>query len=800
METRLSTRLRQAVCRLCLPLLLFFPSTALAADADFDRTVADLTVMMSTDPGGVLTTTRQVRARLPRGALIEGATLDWLAGEAMVRVARPTPGIALLTRARGIVEARRPGGTLNANILLSLGSALTDGGRIAEGLSTLQRAYALFLRTGDTRGRARALILIALLYENAGDNGNALRYFEQARAAHDEDPGLTVAIENGRGITLNEMGQHAVAAQAFERALAAAHRQNSLPSMAAILTNLGDAQLRAGDIAGAEASIAQGLALTRDPRAAPLVRNLIPIQAAIAQRRGEIERATALIDSRFHGVDLAHTNLNDRDAHEIAYGIYRARGNYELALAHLTAMKRLDDRATEIARSTGAALATARFDYANQELRIAKLKADDLTKTVAFERTAARSQKIMFVGATLVAAFVVCLLTAGLFTLRRSRNQVRAANAGLADSNRALGKALAARTEFLATTSHEIRTPLNGILGMTQVMIADPHLDAATRERLSVVHGAGVTMRALVDDILDVAKIESGKMTVERGSMDVRAIVADAACLWRDQAEAKGLTFTASADGMPHAVEGDPARVRQIVFNLLSNAVKFTARGDVALTATVATTDEGRRLRIAVADSGIGIPPEVQEAVFESFRQANAGTTRQFGGTGLGLTICRNLARAMGGDVTVRSAPGEGATFTLDLPLVVAAADGIDAGDAAPALLIVDRNPVNRAMYAALFADHGRVVFADDPAAALGWGEGPLPGRVLVDARAIPAGDDIGPLAAATTVAVLAEAGDMRRDAWIAAGVAQVIERPIARKELVRRIFTICPALVAERA
>ena len=432
----------------------------------------------------------------------------------------------------------------------------------------------------------------------------------------------------------------------------------------------------------------------------------------------------------------------DREAHHIAYTIYNATGAHDLALRHLVALKRLDDEATTLARSTGAALMAARFDFANQELKIANLQRDEARRSVAFEQARTRTQRTIFLGVAAAAAFIVAMLAFGLVTLRRSRNKVRAANADLAVTNTALGKALAAKTEFLATTSHEIRTPLNGILGMTQVMLADRGVAGATRDRLTVVHSAGVTMRALVDDILDVAKMETGNLVIEAAPFDLGAMLRDSTRLWDDQAQAKGLTFTRDLDACPGMIVGDAVRLRQVVFNLMSNALKFTATGGVSLSVSVVAGD---RLHIVVADTGIGIAADKCDDIFESFRQADTSTTRQFGGTGLGLSICRNLVRAMGGDVGVASTPGAGSRFTVDLPLVLAPATA--AGDVCterrPCLLIVDRSPITRAMLRTLLAPHAPTVALaaslDDALPILRDGGVE---RVLVDAAVLTASDD----------------------------------------------------------
>ncbi|TXC72828.1 hybrid sensor histidine kinase/response regulator [Sphingomonas ginsenosidivorax] len=523
---------------------------------------------------------------------------------------------------------------------------------------------------------------------------------------------------------------------------------------------------------------------------------IIATAAQAALQRHQPQRAAALITQALTGVDPATTTLSFRDMHDTAYQTYMAVGDMDAALVHLRALKRLDDNATRLAIDASTALMGARFDFANQELKISQLKASELERGIAFERARAQTQRYAFLGASVAIAIVIGLLAFALFTARRSRDRVRAANADLAITNSALGKALAAKTEFLATTSHEIRTPLNGILGMTEVMLADAALAPAVRDRLNVVHGAGVTMRALVDDILDVAKMETGNLSIESAPFDLRATVIEASRMWEEQARAKGLGFDVDLTECPALIVGDAARVRQIVFNLLSNALKFTAAGRVALVVDVTQDDS---LRIAVSDSGIGIAPEKLEEIFESFRQADAGTTRQFGGTGLGLAICRNLARAMGGDVSVGSVVGAGATFTLMLPLVRAEAAVVeDCEVAGDRVLVVDRNPITRMTFRSLLAPRGgEVVFAgsvEDAVARLA--EGGIR-RVLVDDATVRTCTDwhagLRAIAAAGSGADVTllwpVSADSERDELLATGVARVVTKPVSGAALVAAMF-----------
>ncbi|MGK6324212.1 ATP-binding protein [Sphingomonas sp. DT-51] len=799
METRL-TRWRALGCALALAAASLPAHAAPAADT----LEAQVRQQMLVDPRGAITLVERARtpvhARSTRSARAHAAMLDWLEAEALTRIGEPDRALRLLANAQNQIRIADPQSHLAADILLSQGSALTDAGRITEALTALQRAHDRFVTLEDQRSQAKALTLIALLYRSAGDYATALRYFSLASERFDEDPGLTVAIENGRGQALTALGRFGEAERAFRRTLRAAVTLRSPLALAQALSSVAESQLRLGQTARAEQTIRRGLVLARQESAAVERPQLLALAAEAALRAGDVARARDLIAERFAGVDLDRTLIADRDVHDIAYRIYLASHDPAAALAQLRAVKRLDDQATAIARSNSAALAAARFDYANQELRIARLKTAGLAKTVAFERATAHTQRLILYGTVAGTLLIITLLGVGLFTIRRSRNEVRAANADLAASNAELAKALRAKTEFLATTSHEIRTPLNGILGMTQVMLTEPTLDPLSRERLGIIDGAGTTMRALVDDILDVAKIETGRMTIESAPLDLRAVLDQSTRLWRDPARAKGLAFRIDVDAAPQWIIGDAARLRQIVFNLLSNAVKFTSEGEVAL--RVALADE--RLRVTVSDTGIGIADEAQELIFESFRQADAGTTRQFGGTGLGLAICRNLARAMGGDVTVTSRLGEGATFELDLPHLPAA--GVAPVAEAVALVVVERNPITRAMYKSLFEGAGALLFADgdDAAATIARVR---PERVLVDAGSLDAGRlaaqlaAIGEAAAGAPLAVLVTAALAgRANDWTSASITQVIEKPVAKKAMVAAVLSMARATVRNAA
>jgi PAS domain S-box-containing protein len=257
-----------------------------------------------------------------------------------------------------------------------------------------------------------------------------------------------------------------------------------------------------------------------------------------------------------------------------------------------------------------------------------------------------------------------------------------------------------AKSEFLAKMSHEIRTPLNGVIGMLELLTAT-QVDARQGRYVRVARASAEALLSVVNDILDFSKIEAGKIELAKLEFDLVSLVEDVGEMFADRCAAKGLELVCSISStVPHVVQGDPDRVRQILVNLLSNAIKFTHRGEVVVQVAAAQTRQGEAgVRLSVRDTGIGISADRMDRLFRAFSQVDESTTRTYGGTGLGLAICHELAALMGGEIGVESRPDEGSTFWCVIPFTVmsktAKSRAVPRELTTMRILAVDDNPTN---------------------------------------------------------------------------------------------------------
>ncbi|MGZ3375347.1 MAG: tetratricopeptide repeat-containing sensor histidine kinase, partial [Phenylobacterium sp.] len=434
------------------------------------------------------------------------ATAQWLQGVALSRLNRLPEATPVIEQALATAAARAPDSKLHGDLMLAQADLLATGGQIQQALERFQAAYRIFGKANQPRSQAMALQYIGSIYQDAGDYAKVLEYYAQSADLYPVDLALLITADNNIANALKSQKKYPESIAAFERALVVARKLHSAQLQTQVLENLASAEVQGGRLDSAQRHLDESLRLAQgDPAAREELPFIWGVAAQIQLARRQPKAAAEFLGRTFQGVDLANSPPPFRDFHETAYHAFSELGDAPRAMAHLAALKRLDDQARDVAASTTAALMSAQFDFANQKTRIAQLKAGELQRDIAL----ARSRNLITTVLLIASVTIALLLAVSFLWIRRSRDEVRAANGKLSEANAALAKALHARTEFLAATSHEIRTPLNGVLGMTQVILSGGKLDPDTREKIGMVHGAAETMRALVDDILDIAQIET---------------------------------------------------------------------------------------------------------------------------------------------------------------------------------------------------------------------------------------------------------------------------------------------------
>ena len=392
----------------------------------------------------------------------------------------------------------------------------------------------------------------------------------------------------------------------------------------------------------------------------------------------------------------------------------------------------------------------------------------------------------------------------GLLSLGTDVTDIRRSQHALAEALERAEAGSRAKSEFLATMSHEIRTPLNGVLGMAHALGAEP-LTPAQRQKLEVIQRGGEALLSVLNNVLDLSKIEAGRISLEDGVADIGRIADGVQSIFSAIAAEKDIALTVAISPEAEGLwRGDPMRIQQILQNLVSNAVKFTGRGRVAIEAFTAEN----ALMLRVSDTGPGVPLEVQAGVFDAFTQADASTTRRFGGSGLGLSICRALARLMGGDITLQSVVGLGSTFTVRLPLDRAEAEAGPAAQAPRAalplpglrVLAAEDNEMNQLVLRTLLEPFGidPHIVGNGEEAVAAWQTGDW--RVVLMDMQMPVMDGVTAtrlirereaergLPRTPIIALTANAMSHHTEEYLGVGMDEVVAKPLNITELIHAI------------
>ena len=656
----------------------------------YDELIAAAKKSMMTDPNAALRNAQAGEAMAERMSTSTDRSTDiatslWLEAEALTRINRIDDARIALDRAIRIASEDGSVTKLDGDLALSEARIADHGGDVALALKSFQRAHDIFAKLGLARSQSMALQGLGAIYDEAHDFVREIRYYNDAERIYSNDPNVELSIANNLGFALQQMGRYDEAIKNFQRALEISRQLKSDLLQVIILPNL--AAVYAKEHNFAAATNAADEALRHVPQGDENDTALVwGVKAQIDFARGAKDLATRDLDRAFRGIDLKTTSSPFRDMHEIAYRVYRAQGNLPLAMAHLEAFKRLDDEGRSLAASANLALIGAQFDFATQRWEIEHLRSEQLKRDMSLRESRAAMQTVIFAAVMLGVVLLMLWIGWRHLLVRRHRNAITQKNveltrtlaerdveivrrteveADLRLATQAAEQANRAKSQFLANMSHELRTPLNAIIGFSELMahgaIAGPKLV----EYATDINTSGQNLLAILNDILDMARIDAGNVTLAEKELLLGEIVESAVCEIENSTASAGKSIRVENDVRAVRVCCDDKRMRQILVNLLSNAVKFTGRQGV-VSVRIEMVEDG--VDVVVSDNGVGIPEDKLATVMEPFGQAESAYARLHGGVGLGLPIVRALVRLHGGRFTLTSEVDAGTAARVHLP------------------------------------------------------------------------------------------------------------------------------------
>ncbi len=537
-----------------------------------------------------------------------------------------------------------------------------------EALEYFQTGLDIVIRKQDTAGISNAYDNLGCLYLDQQEPENALKYLRLALASSSQtsDIRAIAAIYNNIGLSYNGPIRSLPfdvrldsALYYFRHSATLYENVDDRSQLARVLGNIGSVFEKKGVLDStlhyyrSSVGMHEGMGLNST-------------YAAVAyEQLGNLFLVLHHPDSAFHYLNLAQSIDEGigakRGLIELYFSLgkaYASTGNFKSAYDYLQKGTGLHDSIYSVDKSRILADMESKYQMSKSDRKIAAQN-----QQIAQDRLVNYS----IIGVVVLLCFVALIFYRNDRKLQRINKELAAAKER-AEASEHL------EHQFLANMSHEIRTPMNAVLGMTTLLL-DTSLNQKQRDYLEAIQSSADNLLVVINDILDLSKLQAGKMEFERIPFRLREVTGHALEIMRLKAESKGLTLSEEiSESTPDVVIGDPARLSQVLMNLLSNAVKFTERGSVKLViSAVAIGERKMNVRLAVRDTGIGIPREKLKSVFDSFSQADAETSRKYGGTGLGLTISRNFVELQGGHINVTSEVGNGSYFSITIPYDVAA-------------------------------------------------------------------------------------------------------------------------------
>jgi signal transduction histidine kinase/tetratricopeptide (TPR) repeat protein len=694
--TRLYRVLPLLFCVTILTLASLRPGLAMAEgvgpgeSTEFDRLIVQARTQMMARPDLALIAAERAESIAERhGNTPQSrnavATALWLEGEALNRTNRSAEALRVVTKASEIAASDGQLTKLDGDLASTRAYIAESAGNFALALKNYQQAQDMFARLGLRRGQAIALMDLGVLYEKARDFDREIRYYREAAQIYSGDPAIALSAANNLGYTYLQNHRYTEAIPYLKQAVGIAASQKSPLLEATVLNNLALAYAGAQKLAEAEQAADSSLMLVPKTDPDGTARFAWVAKAEIEYRRGALDAAVADLQNAFSGVDLKTTAPRFLMFHEIAYEIYKAKGDPSSAIAHLEAFKRLDDEGQSLAASVNLALLGARFDFARQDLEIEHLKSAGLERDITLRKSQAELQAIVFSG--IIVAIIMLL---GWFGWRHAI--LKGHQSDIAQKNVELVKTLTerdveierrkkiesqlriameearqanrAKSQFLANMSHELRTPLNAIIGFSELMLSGNMKPEKVQEYARDIMDGGRHLLAVLNDVLDMARIESGKLELEECIICLGTVIDDALAVFGFRNALGNRELRTSGNGNI-LVRGDEVRLRQVIINLVSNAAKFTRDGDY-IEIRIERAADG--VDIVVQDNGEGIPAEKLPVVLEPFGQADSTYARSRGGVGLGLPIVKSLVELHGGRFTIDSVYGRGTAARMHLP------------------------------------------------------------------------------------------------------------------------------------